>query len=371
MSQLRVVRAKGNPHTRGLTVGQELREPINESVDFYHRYLHRRGVSSIQLQDLLTPYLVAAESVFPEYMETIKGMSAGAMVPVLELFAINAFEELEPLLESPEGELLFLQRKEGYLRAPAEVPRPKTERCSSFSVRTPETTIVGHNEHWLAGDVDNVAVVLDIPDDVGVPVASPTVVCCLPAVGMNGHGGGQGIGSLTAADDGVGVPRVLISRSSLEARDREDAIDRAGQAERAGGYGHVFAFADGDAFAIETTAERLALVEGPGPHTNHYLDPGLAEIAPEASEGSSARYRRLAELLSERSPGDVDGVMQILRDHGSDPQSICLHPDPAEGDEASAVMFSMVADLGAGSMWVALGNPCENPYEEIDLSDVR
>ena len=101
-----------------MQIGTELVDLIQASVGFYHRYLDRRGVSSEQLQDLLTPYLVAAETAYPESMNVLKGMSIGAMVPVLELFAINAFEELEPLLESPEGELLFLQRKEGYAQAP-------------------------------------------------------------------------------------------------------------------------------------------------------------------------------------------------------------------------------------------------------------
>jgi isopenicillin-N N-acyltransferase-like protein len=301
-------------------------------------------------------------------MATMKGMSEGAMVPVLELFAINAFEELEPMLESPEGELLFLQRKEGYVKAPPS-PAGRIERCSSFTVATPERTILAHNEHWLAGDVGNVAVVLDMPDG-GVPVASPTVVCCLPAVGMNGHRGAQGIGSLTAADDGVGVPRVLVSRSALEAADRRDAIDRAGLASRAGGYGHVFAFPRGETCIVETTGELVAVHDGPGAHTNHYLSPELAEIAPLASEGSTARYRRLTQLLDERRPQTADQVMDIMRDHESSPQAICLHPDRDEGEEASAVMFSMVTDLDEGRMWVASGNPCESPYEEIDLAGV-
>jgi isopenicillin-N N-acyltransferase-like protein len=369
VGELRIVRAKGEPYARGVTVGTELRDLVNESVDFYHRYLHRRGVSSVELQDLLTPYLVASETVYPDYMATMKGMAAGAMVPVLELFAINAFEELEPLLQSPEGELLFLQRKEGYMQTPAPAPA-RVERCSSFTVVTPDATILAHNEHWLAGDAGNVAVVIDVPDGKRVPVASPTVVCCLPAVGVNGHRGGQGIGSLTAADDGPGVPRVLVSRSSLEAADRQDAIDRAGVGDRAGGYGHVFGFAGGDAFTVETTAELLAVHDGAGPHTNHYLSPELAAIAPVASEGSAARYRRLVELLELRRPTGVADVMDILRDHGSAPQAVCLHPDPAEGEEASAVMFSMVADLDAGRMWVAAGNPCRTPFEEIDLTGV-
>ena len=57
-----------------------------------------------------------------------------------------------------------------------------------------DMTMLAHNEHWLAGDVGNVAVIVDMPDGGRVPVASPTIVCCLPAVGMNAHGAAQGIG---------------------------------------------------------------------------------------------------------------------------------------------------------------------------------
>src|SRR3990172_9139910 len=181
MGRLRIVRAEGDPHARGQQVGRELRDLVNESVDFYHRYLSRRGVSSGQLQELLTPYLVASETHFPIYTQILKGMSVGAMVPVLELFAINAFEELEPMLEAPEGGLLFLQRKEGYISPPV----PRTERCTSFAVATTEATILAHNEHWLAGDAANVAVVLDIPSDRPVRIASPTIVSCLPPLPLN------------------------------------------------------------------------------------------------------------------------------------------------------------------------------------------
>jgi hypothetical protein len=363
MSELRVIRAEGDPDARGQQIGRELRDLVNESIDFYHRYFDRRGVSSQQLQELLTPYLVASETAFPQYMATLKGMSVGAMVPVLELFAVNAFEELEPLLEAPEGTLLFLQRKEGYVK-------PPIERCSSFTVTGPGYTFLAHNEHWLTGDMGKIAVVIDIAHDRPFALASPTVVCCIPAVGVNSYGGAQGIGSLTASDDGVGVPRVIVSRNSLESMDREDAIARAGLPSRAGGYGHVFAFAGGDAFAIETTGKRQAILEGPGPHTNHYETPELGELAPPPSEGSTARFNRLKELLAERKPDTTEAVIEILRDHGSEPQAVCLHPDPDEGDEASAVIFSMVADLEEGRMWVAPGIPCESEYEEIDLTDV-
>jgi isopenicillin-N N-acyltransferase-like protein len=364
---IKVVRAEGEALGRGVTIGKELGEEIHRSVDFYHRYLERRGVSSEQLHELLTPYLVAAETTYPESIAVLKGMSVGATIPVLELFAINAFEELEPLLESPEGELLFLQRKEGYVLPP---PDTRVERCSSVTAQTPGGVLLAHNEHWLAGDAGNIAVVIEVPADGRVPVASPSVVCCLPAVGLNGHGTAQGIGSLTASDDGVGVPRVMVSRSSLEARNRADALARAAMPGRAGGYGHVFAFESGDALTIETSGKQHRVLDGVGAHTNHY-ESDLAELAPPASEGSMARLARLRELLTQRPPQTTTDLMEIMRDHDSSPQSICQHPDSSEGEEAAACLFSMVVDPEARRMWVAAGNPCQHEYEEIDLTGLN
>ena len=132
----------------------------------------------------------------------------------------------------------------------------------------------------------------------------------------------------------------------------------------------MYAFANGDAFIVETTARELAVRDGPGAHTNHYTDARLAALGPEPAAGSLARLARLRELLETQRPSTVAEVMGILRDHGSTPQAICLHPDPKEGEEASAVLFSMVADLEEGRMWVAPGNPCETEYEEVDLTGV-
>ena len=339
---------------------------MNRSVEFYHGYFERRGISSERLQELLAPYLIAAETHFPSFVSVLNGMSIGATVPVLELFAINAFEELEPLLRSADGRMQFPDRREGNA-----APAPPPERCSSFAVKAEGATILAHNEHWLVGDAGNVAVVVDIPNDRPARVASPTVVCCLPAVGVNGHGVGQGIASLTASDDRVGVPRVLVSRSSLESQDPADAIARAAVPARSGGYGHTFAFPGGEPLVVETSAERVAVVDGPPIHTNHYLSPELAPLGPSPSPGSSVRHARVVELLGERKPSSVPEVMDILRDHATRPQSICQHADPAEGDEADAVLFSMVAELETGRMWVAQGNPCETEYEEIDLGGLR
>jgi isopenicillin-N N-acyltransferase-like protein len=368
VSSIRVVRTEGDAVERGRQIGRQLGDLIEASLGFYHRCFEQRGVGSSEFQDRLAPSLAATEAHLPAYLATIKAMAEGAMVPVWELFAVNAFEELEPSMVAPEHGSPFLQEKGGGF-PPVGSPRV-SERCSTITVATEGATFLGHNEHWLAGGQGNVAVVVEMPTDGTRAVASPTVVCCIPAVGINEFRGGQGIASLRSVDDGIGVPRVLVSRSSLDASDRMDAVHRARLPARAGGYAHSFAFPGGDTFMVETTAIADSLLEGPGPHTNHYLDPELAERAPPPPPGSLYRYERLLDLLEEERPASAFGVMDILRDHGEGSSSICLHPDPADGDEASTVIFSMVCELEAGRMWVAAGNPCTVSYEEINLAGV-
>ncbi len=221
---------------------------------------------------------------------------------------------------------------------------------------------------WCVGDVGNIAVVVERPVD-GPTVVSPTVVCSLPAVGVNSCGAAQGIDSLAAHTDRVGVPRVLVSRHSLDARNREDAVARAGLTGRAGGYAHVYAFRGGDGVAIETTADRLAVVDRAG-HTNHYLDPELAEVGDVPSAGSLSRLERLDALLAERPPESPGEAMALMRDHAGEPQAICHHPSGDDDAEASAVVFAFVAELETGRLWVSAGNPCEHAFEEVDLADV-
>jgi hypothetical protein len=332
---LRVVRAEGNAADRGRLVGRELGDLVHRSLDFYRGVLERYGAGSRTLSRTLAPYRAAAERHLSAHLVRLDALADAAEVSRDELFAVNALEELEP----------------------------RAERCSSFVVSSDGAALLGHNEMELAGDAGNIAIVIEHPSD-GVAIASPTVVCCLPAVGMNAFGTAQGIDSLTAPSDRVGVPRVLVSRHSLEARDAVDARGRAALPGRAGGYAHLFAFRGGATAVVETTADRDAVLPEPGVHTNHYLDPELALAGDPPWPGTLERHERLTELLEEHRPRTPDTAMEVLR------REAAAHGDIGEGDESYAVVFSLVCDVEAGRMWVAPGDPATTPYEEIDLDGV-
>jgi isopenicillin-N N-acyltransferase-like protein len=331
---IRVVEAEGDAVRRGRELGAALGDLVDRSLAFYRDYF---GLERRELARVLAPFRRAAERRLPSLVTMLDALAEGAEADPFELFAVNAFEELDPLLEKREAAV---------------------ERCNSFTAVAPGATILAHSEHWLAEDAGNVAVVVERPDDGSPAVVSPTVASILPAVGVNAHGAAQGIDSLTALDDGPGVPRVLVSRHVLAAADEEDVVRRAGIPGRAGGYAHVFAFRGGRTLTVETTAERLAVLEGPGGHTNHYLDPDLAELESGDTERSRGRHARLEELLRLDPPQTPTDAMAILRDEGLAPRA------------GYATLFALVGEVESGRMWVAPGDPRENAYEEIDLAGV-
>jgi isopenicillin-N N-acyltransferase-like protein len=339
---IRVIRCEGDGFTRGKQVGVGSADLIQRSLAFYRGYLGRRGLPAEDLPGVLGPYRDAAAAAYPDLLREIDGMAEGAGCSWWELFAVNAFEEIEPLLAEPAG----------------------PERCSAFVAESR----LAHNEMWLAGDAGNVVVVEARPED-GPAFASATVACCLPVVGMNAAGLAFAVMSVTARDDGVGIPRVLVSRDVLEATDREDVVRRATPAHRSGGYAYEVAVRGSAGFLVETTATRHAVLDGRPAHANHYLAPELAEIAEPPSAGSVARQERTERLLASRPPRDERDAMAILSDHDSEPPAICLHADPSEGDDASAVVFSVVCDVESMRMWVAPGYPCTEAFEEIDLAE--
>jgi len=329
---------------------------IRESAAFNIAYFARRGLDRAALERLTRPLLDATERQLPGELAALHGMADGAGLPLLEAIVPNAWEEIDRLVPARDD-------------VPAGEQRSPVERCSALTVAFPGTTLLGHDEQWLAAEPGEIVLVVEVPADPAEPaIVSPTAAAFRPQVGWAATGHAQGVMSLTASDDRPGVPRVLVSRSVLGARDRHDALRRATPGERSGGYAYLHAFRGGDACLVETSATGAALSDGPGVHANHYLDPALAERGARPSAGSQARFDRLAVQVGDAPPRTPGDVMRILSDHDSTPSAICLHPDAAGGDDAEAVSFAMVCDLEAGRMWVAPGRPCETPFEAFDLA---
>jgi hypothetical protein len=324
VTALRVVRAEGGPAERGRQVGEQLGDLVHRSLALYEPLLPPSNTVLLgRLRD-------ESERRLPELVAWIDGLAAGAEADPELVFAVNAWEEVEQAV--------------------------KVERCSTFAAVGDGVTLLGHNEMWLPEEEGNAAIVIERPAD-GPAVVSPTLAAVLPAVGMNAHRLAQGVDSLTARGDGAGVPRVLVSRHALDARDRADFLRRAALEGRSGGYGYVVA-RPGEAWSVETTAHEAAELDT-RVHTNHYLAPELEEVGDPGSASSHERHAALSEALEARPPRTPDDAKAILSEHSA----------RCDGG-GSATVFSMVCELESGRMWVAPGDPATTPYEEVDVSDV-
>jgi Acyl-coenzyme A:6-aminopenicillanic acid acyl-transferase len=189
----------------------------------------------------------------------------------------------------------------------------------------------------------------------------------LPAVGASAAGFAQGIDSLRARDDRIGIPRVFVARLALVAPDITAAAAGACKPGRAGGYAQVLATAD-HSLVVESSATQEALIHGIRAHTNHYLSRSLEPVAAPPSAGSRARLERARELLEHSPPSSLEDCARILSDHDGGPETICLHE---EGIDASGTVFGMACDLASGEMIVSDGPPCAARWEAYAIPASR
>jgi len=341
-SPLSVVRVSGTPYERGVQMGEAFAAATARSVAFNRRYLAAHVVSRSALETMLDPYLRASEAALPDLVSQIRGIAQGAEQPFLDLFFANAFEEIYGIVELGQ-------------------PTP-IERCTDVVLTAAGSTLLGHNEQWYAGDDGSVGLVLDIADE-GPAVLAPVVAGTLPLVGLNETGAAFGTMSLSATDEQVGIPRALVARALLDSTDASDAFARANRPGRAGGYSYLCTFPGGQACVIESTATAAAVVPTTV-HTNHALDPNVATVACNPSEGSRSRLSR-AQALAPTTPASVEGMASFLADHEAHDQAICVHPDPADGDEGSTILFAMICESESRSMWLAAGHPCTTSFERF------
>lgn len=342
------LRVQGMPYERGGQIGQAFAESAAQSVAFNRRYLAARGVSRTSLEHLLAPYLEASTAGMPHLVEQIRGIADGAELEFLDIFFANAFEEIYGIVElgTQQGAAL--------------------ERCTDVLLRSSSGTLLGHNEQWYAGDDGAVGLLLDVSDD-GPSVLAPVVAGTLPLVGINELGGAFGTMSLSATDERVGIPRALVARNLLAADSPDEAFRRATHPTRAGGYSYASAFPGDLTCVIETTATteaRLDVTE----HTNHAMDAAVAEASCDPTSGSRSRLARAREL-ARSTEATLEGMVALLADHSGQGQDICVHPDPAEGDDGATILFAMICEPDTRSMWLASGHPCTVAVERFGFDE--
>jgi isopenicillin-N N-acyltransferase like protein len=261
-----------------------------------------------------------------------------------------------------------------------QAPRARTRlpaECSAYAVVPAPgqdgPAIIGQNWDWLLHAAQTL-VVLEVRQDDGPDFVTVVEAGLLAKTGMNAAGLGLVTNALvTDADVGEpGLPYHVLLRAVLDCATVTEVLEALQAGPRSSSANYLVAHASGSALDIEaapgdfTRLYPLFPEDGVLLHTNHFLA-GIhpTDLALWAMPSSWVRLQRLRAARARTR----DDFRALLTDHADHPHSVCAHPDPADHPcEQGTTVASVLMDLTEKHIWLAAGNPCQAPYERLDIA---
>lgn len=357
---------------RGRQYGNGAADLIARAIAYYQEgFARQAGLNWGQALEHTRPWRKLVERDFPETLDEMAGIADGAGVQLDEIVALNC-----------RGEIMydnwFAHRNNVEADLYAD-PRDVVDGCTSFSLTAPAAgdghVYAGQNWDWRHAVRDTV-VVLRV-----VQPPKPTLIMQLEAGQVGRHGANSDGLALNANglggrfDESIGMPQTVIRRAVLDASTLADALKALTWIKPHIPSNALLTHRDGFSIDVETTPAGHGWQypdDGLLVHGNHYqaFDPPMPSGYPRPmSPDSLVRVPRardgLAKAARAQTSDDVrTSVHTAMSDHLGHPDSLCAHPDarlPAV-DQWSTTVSSCV-DLTSGEYFVALGSPCETPYE--------
>jgi isopenicillin-N N-acyltransferase-like protein len=363
-----VVQVRGTHREIGQAIGETARPQIQAAVEFYTaNFSEAFGLSRDDAIATAHEHLRYARRYLPHLVEELEGMAEGSGSPFDDLLVLNCGEEISPMLQPP---------------SPCDDDPSSgggVQHCTAVAVSGTQARLVALNMDWYPDDADkNIFYDVTVPD--GTRFISYAGAHYLPIVGMNSHGIAYAGNSFVCTQNRPGIPNAFVRRWVLEAQSLEEAVRRACHGARARGSNHLLGDVNGSIINLETSATSSALVDPDRTesamwtaHTNHYL---AMEMLPYEGylptwRSSFVRLERAREMIAEgleanRKPVDV--VMSTLRDHETEPFSVCEHDQEALPlADRSMTVASVVFDLASSTLHACPGQPCKSDYVTFEM----
>jgi len=356
----------------GYEHGSKAKEKIQRNLQVYfRRFKNETELSQEQVLERAEKYLRVIRRVNPSYARTMEGVALGSGSRLLEIVALNV-----------RYELMYSQFAKIGLK-----PLPRTGECTAFAAE-PRAVKNGHllmaqNWDWIP-QVEGLF--LKIRNETG-----PNVLCFTEAgvvggkIGLNSAGLGLLINGLVSnQDDWARLRKPFHVRcwEILRSRTLKGAQSVISRGERSCSanflIGQQTKLGTGIVVDVESApgaTRSYATKNGVVAHTNHFSDAaslGVKQVVDEERRSTLQRFRRITELLDERTKDggmlDLTISRAMLRDHDGRPESVCRHPNPSfPEDERYSSVVSVVMDLYGRRLEATVGSPCEGEYQTLRL----
>lgn len=359
-----LLRVAGSPYEMGLAHGRALAASVRSyaaerlALACSPTWSGREATRE-EVLDLAAACLEAHEERYPDLVEELRGLAAGAEVSAEELLVSGGFTDIvDAVAAGPPG------------GAPA-APRPASgeeDDCTAFLVPAARMAdgapAFGQTWDMHEGSAEHLVLLEGRPRG-GPAFVVLTTAGCVGMIGMNEAGLTVGINNLTAADGRVGVTWPFVVRAMLREETVADALAVLLGAPLCGGHNYLVMDAAGRGANVEAMPTAHAVTELGGEvvaHTNHCLAPATRSVerprAPASQAESEARLARARELLVGRAL-DLEALQAVL----SDRRAVCrVGAPPAFVGTCGAI----VARPASRELHAVAGRPGEARFERFD-----
>jgi isopenicillin-N N-acyltransferase-like protein len=338
-----MIEARGGTYREvGKQIGAQVKPQIQSMLAYLREHVPA-GFTWAQMRSHSQEYLAPSRAIYPQYIEELEGVAAGAEVSFEDIF-ISMCEEL---WESP-------------------VLHGCTDMAARGRATLDGTTLIAHtNDLSLSSESRLVILKIQVGDEPEILAVSPGGVAI--SAGYNSAKLSLTGNQLDSNDVRPGVPRLLVVRAILGSRTLDEAMTHCLLPQRASSYNNVIADASGEVYSMEGSAtdlEAIYIEKDVMAHANHYISPAMRrfELNRSANANSIIRHNR-AEYLLRENYGKLtpDLFRKLLADHAGYPTSICKH-----GMESFTV-FSMIIQVETLKAWIGRGFACKAEYVEYQL----
>ncbi len=352
------LRAAGAAGDLGLAHGRAFASQIEHNLGFYLRWLSQSGrVPSARLLEVARGFVPVIEEHFPAMVEEMGGIARGAGRTLAEIALINARTDVSAIVD-------------------ADLAREKIPACTALAlfgeVDGKPVLALGQNWDWDP-ELAKAPVVLRLEPDDGPALVTLTEAGMLAKIGFNQHRLGVCLNFLShrtdAPPDRFGVPVHCLLRAVLACRSIEAAVNAVESSPRCASANFLLAEHEADgptALDLEITPDEVVTLRADATglvHTNHFVDPLLAEGCTSGRGPSTMTRYASAQILSriaaQREADPVARLQGVLVSREGLPYPISRD---SGSDASTATLAGIVMDLTRNRLILSAGPPHANPW---------
>jgi len=326
---------EGNHYDCGKQIGIHFKNQIQKAIS-------ENGI----VPKSANQYLKATANAYPEIIEELKGVADEAGVNLLQIHSFVT-EELTTDVDN------------------------ETKACTDIILTSPLTdgrVLIGHNNDLPTSYKDLIfPIIWKFNDGTSMFTVGPLgfYISC----GINNKGIVLTGNQVYPNDNKIGVPRSIIARAILMAKDFNQAVSIATDIRRASSYNNIISTQNNilDIEGSATTESSYSPQNGFLIHSNHYCDPNMLKFEGKPNHISSIERLSHAQKLIASNKNQIlthQDLITMLKDHNGmsdgDDNTICRHGDKNE------TVFGIIFDLKDKLIKLSLGNPCRNNFETVE-----